>query len=98
MTKKELIDAIVESIPRPDGTQVVDKLRVASVLETFCNVAAAEILGGGEITLHRIGTLKTRPARARSGRNPRTGESIEIPAGRRLVIAPTREFREALKS
>ena len=97
MTKKELVDNIMETMPAKTGRGIASRLHIESLLETFCDVAAAELLGGGEITLRGIGKLKTVATKARRGRNPRTGEEIEIPAGRRLVVSAFREFRDALR-
>lgn len=97
MTKKELVDAIMESMPAQNGRGGATRLHVENILEAYANVAAAELLGGGEITIQGIGKLKTVASKARTGRNPRTGQPLEIPAGRRLVVSAFRDFREALK-
>lgn len=97
MTKKEMIDAIIEVMPRQEGNRTASRLQVESVLEAFCGVAAAELLGGGEVTLQGIGKLKTAPTKARTGRNPKTGESLEIPAGKRVSITLFKDFKEALR-
>lgn len=97
MTKKEMVDAILESMPEQTKRGVANRLKVESFLEAFANVAAAELLGGGEITLPGIGKIKTVARKARTGRNPRTGQTIEIPAGRRLTARAFRDFRDALK-
>ncbi|MDE6734836.1 MAG: hypothetical protein K2J64_05155 [Desulfovibrio sp.] len=47
MTKKELVDGIMESMPVLTAHGVATRLHVESVLEAFANVAAAELLGGG---------------------------------------------------
>ncbi|MDE6734837.1 MAG: HU family DNA-binding protein [Desulfovibrio sp.] len=44
-----------------------------------------------------IGKIKTVATKARTGRNPRTGQTIEIPAGRRLTVSAFRDFKEALR-
>lgn len=97
MNKKELVDGIMESMPVLTAHGVATRLHVESVLEAFANVAAAELLGGGEITLPGIGKIKTVVTKARTGRNPRTGQTIEIPAGRRLTVSAFRDFKEALR-
>ncbi len=96
MTKKELIDGIMESMPQR-GRGVASRLHVESTLEATCNVMAAELLGGGEVSLPGIGKLKTVATKARTGRNPRTGEPLEIPAGKKVTFSPFRDFKEALK-
>lgn len=96
MTKKELIDGIMESMPQ-HGRGVASRLHVESMLEATCNVIAAELLGGGAVSLAGIGKLKTVDTKARTGRHPRTGALLEIPAGKRVVFSPFRDFRDALK-
>jgi len=68
-----------------------------TLLETLCSVIAAELLGGGEVSLPGLGKLKVKETNARAGRNPRTGEVIDIPAGRKVVFAPGKEFKEAFR-
>lgn len=96
MTKKELIDGIMESMPQ-HGRGVASRLHVESMLEAACNVMAAELLGGGAVSLAGIGKLKIVATKARTGRHPRTGALLEIPAGKRVVFSPFRDFRDALK-
>ena len=59
---------------------------------------AAELLGGGEVTLPRLGKFKSKAVAARKGRNPRTGEILEIPAGKKLVFITCKELKEAMRS
>ncbi len=97
MTKKELVTCMMEELPDNGKGKAISKLEVECVLEAFGKVTAAELLGGGEITISSIGKLKVKTTSARTGRNPRTGEKIEIPAGRKIVFMPFREFKDALK-
>ena len=60
-------------------------------------MAAAELIGGGEIGIQGVGKLKVKKTSARKGRNPRTGEYLEIAGGRKVVFVPGRDFKEALK-
>lgn len=97
MTKKELIDAIMESMSGQNHARGASRLQVESFYEAFSSVAAAELLGGGEISLQGVGKLKTVPTKDRKGRNPQTGEPLEIPTGRKVVFVPFRDFKEAMK-
>lgn len=65
-------------------------------LQAFCSVAAAELLAGGGISLPGLGKLKAKVTSSRTGRNPRTGEAITIPAGRKIVFLPGKDSKEAL--
>lgn len=95
MTKKELVTCMMEELP--DNGKTISKLEVECVLEAFGKVTASELLGSGEITIPSVGKLKVKGTSARVGRNPRTGEKIEIPAGRKAVFVPFREFKDAMK-
>ena len=81
---------------RSNNGRAMNRADMESALAAFCDVAAAELIGGGEIPLPGLGKLKVKRTSTRTGRNPRTGEAIEIPASRKVVFTPGKEFREAL--
>lgn len=97
MTKYEFLKAVADSlrVSQPDGD--VSTVMVEATLAAMGDVAAAELLGGGEVPLLGLGKLKVRTTAARQGRNPRTGEPVSIPAGRRAVFVPGSALKEALK-
>lgn len=69
------------------------------LLETLCDIMAAELLNaGGEISLPGLGKLKTVRQGTRTGRNPRTGQAINVPARNKIKFLPGKDFAEALKS
>ena len=88
---KQATETVKEEHDRP--LRIVD---MEKALQAFCSVAAAELLAGGEVSLPGLGKLKVKETNARTGRNPRTGEAIEIPAGRKVVFSPGKDFKEAL--
>lgn len=95
MTKKELLDAVMDAeAVKKSG---VKKLEAQMILDTFYQITAAELLGDGEITMYGVGKLKIRKTAPRMGRNPRTGESIKIPAGKKIVFVPFRDLKDALR-
>ena len=73
MNKGELIDAVAGAAgqSRADATKAVD-----AVLSCIQSTLA----GGGQVSLGGFGTFKVKARAARAGRNPRTGETIQIPA------------------
>ncbi|GAB6037661.1 HU family DNA-binding protein [Fundidesulfovibrio butyratiphilus] len=97
MTKQELIDRIVWTLKTDAETMHIGKKHVASVLDIAGDVIAAELLGGGEAPLPGLGKLVTQATKARQGRNPRTGEPLDIPAGRRVAFNAGKALKEALK-
>jgi len=66
------------------------------------NAALASVgdaLSGGErVTLVGFGTFQVRERSAREGRNPRSGEVIQIPAKKSAVWVPGKSLRERVES
>lgn len=75
MTKSELIDEVVKStgLSKKDAGDAVE-----AVTDTIVNT----LKGGGEVTFSGFGKFHVAERGARQGRNPATGETIQIPAGR----------------
>ena len=73
MNKGELIDAVASSagLSRADATKAVD-----GVLDAITSTLS----GGGGVSLVGFGTFSVKARAARMGRNPRTGEAIQIKA------------------
>ena len=73
MNKSELIDTVASSadISRADASRAVD-----AVLDTVTE----SLRKGDSVTLVGFGTFEVRERAARSGRNPQTGETIQIKA------------------
>ncbi len=73
MNKGELIEAVANSagLSRADATKAVDGI-LESITSTLSN--------GGSVSLVGFGTFSVKARAARMGRNPRTGEAIQIKA------------------
>lgn len=98
MTKQELIKAVAQTIRTAHPDRRVTAVMVEATLDALVDVAAAELLGGGEIPLPGLGKFRGRATKARSGRNPRTGTAVDIPAGKKVVFTTCKELKEAMKS
>jgi len=89
MRKVEIAEAIAEKIGIPPQSAVG---LVASVID-----ALKQILRAGEtVKIPLFGNFSVREKRARTGRNPKTGEAAEITARRVVTFHPSRAFREAV--
>jgi DNA-binding protein HU-beta len=75
MNKAELIDAVsgTTGLAKADATKAVDAV--------FDSITAA-LKSGDTVALLGFGTFVVKGRAARPGRNPRTGETIEIPASK----------------
>ena len=98
MTKQELIKAVTQTVRTMDPQRNVTAVMTEAVLDALVDVTAAELLGGGEVTLPRLGKFKSKAVAARKVRNPRNGEILEIPAGRKLVFITCKDLKEAMRS
>lgn len=88
-TKAGIADAVREQtgMPAVEAAEVVDL-----VLETM--KSALEV--GDTVQIQNFGKFVVRDKAPRSGRNPRMGEPIWIPARRVLLFKPSRKLNEVL--
>jgi len=75
MNKSELIDAIAASAQ-------LTKADAARALEGFTNAVTNALKAGDSVALVGFGTFSVKERAARKGRNPKTGEEIEIAASK----------------
>ena len=90
MTKAELIARIAEK-------SETSKVRVDKVLGALVETIINEVRSGRDVSLTGLGTFSQGQRAARKGRNPKTGESIDIPATRVLKFKPGKAAKESLK-
>ena len=90
MIRSELVQKI--STENPDlPSKDVDKL-----VATFFDAVVEQLSKGGRVELRGFGAFSTRQRDARTGRNPRTGEAVDVPAKRVPYFKPGKEMRERL--
>ena len=75
----------------------LDNRRVAkSVYEGFAGMVQAALKKGYKVPLPGIGKIQVRESKARMGRNPATGETIRIPARKRVRLTASKAFKQAV--
>ena len=87
MNKTELVAAMAKDTN-------LSKKDVEAVLKSFIDVVTDELKKGEKIQLVGFGTFEVRAREARTGRNPRTGETMEIAASK----VPAFKASSALKN
>ena len=89
MNKTELINAIAEKagLSKADAKKALDAF-VCSVEETLAK--------GDKLTLVGFGTFEVRERAARTGKNPRTGEKIQIAASKNPVFKAGKALKDAI--
>jgi len=90
MNKQELIEAIAEKshTSKSDSKKMLDAF-LETVTETLAHGDSVQLIG--------FGTFKSTERNARSGRNPRTGETVTIPAKRVPSFTAGNALKEAVK-
>jgi DNA-binding protein HU-beta len=89
VNKNELVDAVATAteLKKADATKAVD-----SVLEAI----SAALKKGDEVRLVGFGTFSVQAREASEGRNPRTGDKIQIAASKQAKFKAGKTLKEAL--
>lgn len=90
MTKDEMVAKVAE-------TTGIKKVDVQKTLEAMINTIIETIKGGGKVNITGLGIFKLKDKKARLARNPKTGESIQVPAKKAPKFLPSKNFKEAVK-
>ncbi len=90
MKKQDFIKAVAASAGLSQDA-------VAKVLAAQIWVVTSELQWGGEVNITGFGAFKVANRAARNGVNPRTGESIKIPAMKSPVFRAWKTFKEAIR-
>ena len=90
MNKAELINEAAEKAGLP-------KKDVEAVLNAMTEVIAQALAEGDKVQLVGFGAFEVKNRAARTGRNPKTKEAIEIPASRVPVFKPGRALKDAVE-
>jgi integration host factor subunit beta len=87
MTKADLIDHVIAlgDLTRRDGEVIVETL-FESVIEALKSNDKVEVRG--------FGSFRTRQRNPRTGRNPKTGAAVAVPAKRVPYFKPSKELRD----
>ncbi len=66
-------------------------------LESFIELLTSHLRKGDKINLSGFGIFKVADRKAREGRNPRTGETIQIKASKKMRFTPAKVLKEAVQ-
>lgn len=89
MNKAELIDAVAEGAD-------ISKAAATRAVDTFIEQVTQTLKKGDQVTLVGFGTFAVKARAARTGRNPRTGESINIPASNNPTFKAGKALKDAV--
>ena len=89
VNKSELIDQIAESAD-------ISKTAAARALDATIEAVTSSLKNAESVALVGFGTFLVRERAARSGRNPKTGETIQIAAAKVPAFKPGKALKDAL--
>lgn len=86
--------ALVDEVHKVLGTSKADAERaVDTVIDNIVNT----LKEGGEVSIAGLGIFATRQRAARTARNPKTGEPVQVPAMRVPKFRPAKGLKDAVK-
>jgi DNA-binding protein HU-beta len=71
---------------------------VKKILDASIAALAEKAAAGEDATLPGFGQFKVKALPARQGRNPSTGETMDIPASRKVAFTPAKALKDALRA
>jgi integration host factor subunit beta len=86
-TKADLVEEVIKStkLGRKESEMVV---------ETVFDSIISALQGGQKIEIRGFGSFRTRDRRGRIGRNPKTGEKVDVPKKRIPYFKPSKELKD----
>src|SRR5215469_1643023 len=91
LTKADLIEEVlrVTELPRKESETIVE-----TIFESIIDA----LQKGDKIEIRGFGSFRTRQRRGRMGRNPKTGEKVEVPAKKIPFFKPSKELKDFVNS
>ena len=89
MTKSQIVAHLAEKTE-------IQKKTIVAVLEELVTLATKEVKSGGQFVIPGLGKAVKANRKARTGRNPQTGEAIKIPAKTVVKFRLAKAFKDAV--
>ncbi len=90
MTKADLIAMVANKAG-------MTKASAENALNSFIASVEEVLASQGKLTLTGFGTFEVQQRKARTGRNPRTGQEIKIPASKAVKFRPGKLLKDSVK-
>jgi DNA-binding protein HU-beta len=89
MNKTELIEELAR---RAD----LSKSQAQTALEATLDTIQEQVQQGNKVSITGFGNFERRERAARTGRNPQTGEEMQVPASKAPAFKPGKSFKDAV--
>ena len=90
MTKKEIVTRIADQID-------LEQVKVKRIVQMTLDNIIESLVKGETVELRNFGIFKVKSRKARIGRNPKTGESVEIPEKKVVAFKAGLEMKDKVK-
>lgn len=87
MIRSELVQMLASDNPDLSAREI------ERIVDTFFEEITGRLVSNGRVELRGFGAFSTRAREARTGRNPRTGEAVDVEAKRVPYFKPGKEMR-----
>jgi len=88
MNKAELIEAVAKDC--------ATKKEAQTAVEGVFEAIKGSLKKKDQVAISGFGTFKVKETKARTGRNPKTGESIQIPAKKKIAFKASKDLKALL--
>lgn len=92
MIRSELVQRLCELNPE------LKTAEVEALTDSFFDAIIDQLASGGRVELRGFGAFSVRAREARTGRNPRTGEPVSVPAKQVVHFKAGKEIRQRLNA
>jgi Bacterial nucleoid DNA-binding protein len=89
MTKAELVDEVARAVQ-------LTKKQAESIVNVVFDSIVESLRGGEKIELRGFGSFRLRSRKSRTGRNPKTGEKVDVPPKKIPYFKPGKELKELI--
>lgn len=88
MNKAQLVAKIAE--------QTATKKQAADIVDSILNSIRDSLRKREDVAISGFGTFRVKQTKARMGRNPKTGETIQIPAKKKIAFRASKDLKSVL--
>lgn len=92
MKKSELVQSLYEYL-KENGSSAMRPADMREAVDRILGLLADALVAGERIELRDFGVFRLHDRPARQGRNPKTGESVAVPARKSVHFKASREMR-----
>lgn len=91
MSQKEITEQLAKE------AKLKSSYQANKVLKSLIRIVVEELKSSGKVQISGLGTFKVRQTKARTARNPKTGETIQVPASKKVSFKASSSLKRIIK-